>query len=352
MAESFLLYGSYGYTGQLILEHALNDGVRPIIGGRNAAALADQAQRYQLESRVFDVNDKSATVKALTGVRVVLNAAGPFHRTAMPMVRACLQTGTHYLDITGEIDVFEALATQDEAARRANVMLLPGVGFDVVPTDCLAAYLKTRLPDATELVLAFQGLGGFSRGTATTAVENLGRGGAVRRDGRIVAVPAAWKTRTFDFGTRPMLAATIPWGDVSTAYYSTGIGNVEVYAALPPALIKRMRMTRYIGWLLRLQPIQNRIKQRIRAGQPGPDVQTRQKSFSVVWGEVKNASGSRAAARLYTPNGYTLTAMTALRATRHALAGNVKVGFQTPSRAFGADFILQFEGVRREDIVT
>lgn len=350
MADDLLLYGSYGYTGQLILERALNEGLRPILGGRNAAAVADQAKRHQLEPRVFDVGDKAAALKALSGVRAVLNAAGPFHRTALPMVQACLQTGTHYLDVTGEVEVFEALAQQDQAARRENIMLLPGVGFDVVPTDCHAAYLKSRLPDATELVLAFQGLGGLSRGTATTMAEKLGSGGAVRRDGRIVTVPVAWKTRAIDFGARPALTVTIPWGDVSTAYYSTGIGNIEVYTAVPPAMIRQMRMTRYIGWFLRLPPIQKRIKQRIQAGPAGPDPKTRQKSSSVIWGEVRNSSGRRAAARLYAPNGYTLTAMTALRAAQNALAGNAKPGFQTPSRAFGADFILQFEGVRREDV--
>lgn len=348
MTNTFLLYGSYGYTGQLILELALSQGIRPILGGRNASAVTEQAKRHGLESRVFDVADKAAAATALRNIPAVLSAAGPFRQTALPMAQACLETGTHYLDVTGEIDVFETLAQQDQAARRANVMLLPGVGFDVVPTDCVAAHLKSRLPDATQLTLAFQGLGGLSRGTATTALESM-TGGAVRRDGRIVTVPAAWKTGEFDFGKGPRLAVTIPWGDVSTAYYSTGIGNIDVYTAVPPTMIKRMRMTRYLGWILRLPPIQQRIKQRIKAGPPGPDAATRQRSSSVVWGEVRNTSGRRAAARLHTPNGYTLTAMTALRAAQEVVAGKAKPGFQTPSRAFGADFVLQFPGVSRED---
>src|SRR6187402_1304471 len=111
------------------------------------------------------------------------------------MVDACLAERVPYLDITGEIAVFEAAAARDAEAKAAGVVLLPGAGFDVVPSDCLAAHLKRRLPSATSLALAFQVLGGVSRGTATTAVENLARGGMVRRAGKLVAVPAAYKTR-------------------------------------------------------------------------------------------------------------------------------------------------------------
>ncbi len=350
MADNFLLYGSYGYTGTLILDLALRQGIRPLLGGRSAAALAEQARPRGLSYRAFDLSDSAAILGALKSVGAVLNCAGPFHRTALPMVQACLQSGAHYLDVTGEIPVFETLAAQDEAARRAKVMLLPGCGFDVVPTDCLAAHLKSRLPDATELVLAFAGGGGFSRGTATTMIESLNRGGAVRRNGVITTVPTGWKTREIDFGNGPVLTVTIPWGDVSTAFHTTGIGNIEVYTAVPPALIRQMRLSRYIGWLLALPPVQAFLKRRIKAGPPGPSAQTRDKTESRIWGQVRNNAGRTASARLRTPNGYTLTAMTALRAVQETLAGRAKLGFQTPARVFGADFVLQFGGVRREDI--
>ena len=350
MAKTFLLYGSYGYTGGLILELALSQGIKPVLGGRNADALAEQARAHKLEYRAFDLSDPAAAAQQLAGVGAVLNCAGPFHRTAEPMVQACLKTGVHYLDVTGEIAVFESLARLDNAARRANLMLLPGSGFDVVPTDCLAAHLKSRLPDATELILAFQGLGRPSRGTATTAVESMMRGGAVRRDGAITSVPAAWKTKEIDFSDGAIATVTIPWGDVSTAYYSTGIGNIEVYMALPPRMIRQMRMTRYVGWLLALAPVQSYIKRGIKAGPAGPSAKSRKETYSLVWGQATNAAGRRASARLRTPNGYTLTAMTAMRATQRVLAGEIKPGFQTPSLAFGKDFILEFDGVSREDI--
>lgn len=350
MSSNILLYGSYGYTGELVLARALAEGVRPILGGRNATRVAAQAQLHGLEYRAFALDDPKATDNALRDVAVVLNCAGPFARTAPPFAQACLRRRCHYLDITGEIEVFEKLAALDGAARAAGITLLPGCGFDVVPTDCLAAHLKTRLPTATSLLLAFQGLGRVSRGTATTAVENIGRSGAIRRNGKITPVPAAWKTRMIDFGTGPTTAVTIPWGDVATAYHSTGIGNIEVYAALPPTMITQMRLARYLGWLLQTSPFQNYLKRKIQQGPAGPSARSLTEDHSLLHGEARDPSGRTVATRMRTPNGYALTALTALATAREVAAGKAPVGFQTPARAFGANFILRFNGVQRTDV--
>lgn len=266
------------------------------------------------------------------------------------MVDGCLATGAHYLDITGEIAVFEALAARSAEARAAGVMLLPGVGFDVVPSDCLAAHLKRRLPSATRLTLALQASTGLSRGTATTMVENVGRGGAVRQGGRIVSVPAAWKTRTVDFGFGPVPVTTIPWGDVATAYHSTGIPDIEVYAAVPGTLRRLLVLSRRLGWLLTSAPVQRLLKARIQSGPPGPDEAARARGGSTVWGEVVDSESRRATARLSGPEGYTLTALTAVAALARVQAGDVLPGFRTPSGAFGADFVLGIEGVSRQDL--
>ncbi len=245
------------------------------------------------------------------------------------------------------------MAARGGKARAAGIMLLPGAGFDVVPTDCLAAHLKRRLPSATRLRLAFQALGGgISRGTATTMVENVSRGGAVRRGGRIERVPAAWRTRTVDFGfgTRPASVTTIPWGDVSTAYHSTGIPDVEVYTRVPASQRRVMAATRHLGWILGSAPVQRFLKSRIRAQPAGPSDERRERGVSLVWGEVEDDAGGRAVSRMRTPEGYTLTAMTAVAAVGKVLAGHAPAGFQTPSLAYGADWILEMEGVEREDV--
>ena len=350
MSADFLLYGSYGYTGRLIAARALELGLKPLLAGRGADAVRAHAAELGLEHRVFSLDDAAATDAALAETPVVLHAAGPFSRTAAPMAQACLRTRTHYLDITGEIAVFEAVARLGARAKEAGVMLLPGAGFDVVPSDCLAAHLKRRLPSATHLRLAFQALGGVSRGTATTMVENLGKGGAVRRDGRIVPVPPAWKTRTVDLGRGPVAVTTIPWGDVSTAFHSTGIPNIEVYMRMASGQRRAMKASRYLGWLLASAPAQKYLKGRIQASRPGPSDEARARGESRLWGEVEDAEGRRAASRMRTPEGYTLTALAAVEIVRKVLAGGAPAGFQTPSTAYGPDWILEIPGVQREDV--
>jgi short subunit dehydrogenase-like uncharacterized protein len=349
-ATPLVIYGSYGYTGQLIVERALSSGWRPILAGRDASQLRAQAEPLGLPWEPVALDDADALQTLLRDARVVLHCAGPFSRTSRPMADACLATGTHYLDITGEAAVFEALAARDADARRAGVMLLPGVGFDVVPSDCLAAHVARRLPSATHLALAFVGSGRLSRGTATTMIENLDRGGLVRREGALTAVPVAWKTRTIDLGRGPMTAVTIPWGDVATAFHSTGIPNIEVYLALPQARVRALRLTRHLSWLFRMPAVKRALVARVRRGQPGPSPSQRHRGESVLWAEASEPGGRRAVARLRAPEGYTLTALTAVAIARRVLEGQAPVGFQTPSLAYGPDFILSIRGVAREDL--
>jgi short subunit dehydrogenase-like uncharacterized protein len=344
-----LIYGANGYTGALIAQLAAQRGLRPILAGRSRDALAALATPLALEYRIVALEDRAALDAALADVRVALHCAGPFAHTSRPMASACLRTRTHYLDITGEIAVFEALAARDAEARDAGVMLLPGAGFDVVPSDCLAVHLKRRLPSATHLALAFQGSGGMSRGTANTAAENLARGGMVRRNGRLMPVPADYKTRAIDLGRGLVLASTIPWGDVSTAFYSTGIPNIEVYTVFSPAVRRLLAASQYLRPLLESYPAQRLIKRLIRRLPPGPSDAERARGLSLLWGEVADDRGARCVSRLRTPEAYTLTALTALAIAEKALAGQAPAGFQTPARAYGAGLILEMPGVTRED---
>jgi len=350
MTATVLLYGATGYTGRLIAEMAAAAGVQPILAGRDGPGVEALAGRLGLPARSFSLEDPRAVAHGLDGVHVVLHCAGPFARTSAPMASACLATGTHYLDITGEIEVFEQLAAHDAHARSGGVMLLPGVGFDVVPSDCLAAHLARRLPGATHLMLALSGGGRLSRGTLTTMIENQHRGGMARRDGRLVSVPAAWRSRTIDFGRGPRTAVTIPWGDVSTAWYSTGIPDIEVYVAVPAALRAAMVASRHLGWLLGRRWVRNLQLRRVRRGPAGPSARQLEHGRSTIWGRVEDAAGRSASALLHGPDGYLLTARSALAIVRRVLDGDAPIGFQTPSRAYGPDFVLSIEGVSREDL--
>ena len=349
--NNLLLYGANGYTGKLIIQRCLEVGLKPILAGRNAEQIRQLSEQYGLEQRVFELRDESKIIEGLKGVNVLIHAAGPFMHTAKPMVEACLKTKTHYLDITGEIEVFELCASYDKKAKDAGIMVMPGSGFDVVPSDCLAVHLKNRLPDADSLQLAFAGLGGgVSRGTAKTVIENLGRGGAVRKNGKITVVPNAHKTMTIDFGAIKMLCATIPWGDVSTAWRSTGIPNIEVLTGVNEKMASMMKLSNSFSWLLKTGLVKGILRSRINSGPPGPSDEKRKKAKSYMWGKVSNPSGKTCESLLQTPEGYTLTALTSVACAQKILRGIYKTGYRTPAMAYGADFILEIEGCERRDV--
>lgn len=347
--SNFMIYGATGYTGSLIAREAVRRGLRPILAGRSTKNVIALAGEIGLDYRIFALDPPEAIGEGIRGVHTLLNCAGPFSKTAPFLSEACIRGGINYLDITGEAGILEALAARDGDARASGITLLPAVGFDVVPSDCLALHLKHRLPTATRLVLAFQSGGRLSRGTALTALERADNGGLVRENGILRVVPTAWKTRVFDFGNGAVRAISIPWGDVATAFRSTGIPNIEVYLAAPWALRTGARMSRWFGWLLSSRWVQSRLRKRIMARPPGPSEAERRHNRCVFWAEVTDDAGRTAVAREQTPDGYDLTVQTALAAVVRVLAGGVSPGFRTPAMAFGPDFILEFDGVTRID---
>jgi len=343
-----MLYGATGYTGRLALTAAIERGERPIVAGRNPKSVGELAKRFDLEHRVLDLADSSGLRRGLIDVAAVLHCAGPFAWTSAAMVEACLATGTHYLDITGEIDVFEAIHALDASAQAAHSVLIPGVGFDVVPTDCLAARLAAELPDPARLDLAFHADGGsVSRGTMKSMVERMPKAGAVRRGGRIVPVPLAWDQREIEFGCGRRWAMTIPWGDVSTAFHSTGIGDVQVYAGASPAAIERARRLRALAPVVGLKPVKRLAQWLIGKRVTGPDKATRDKARTYLWGRVENARGRGVTATFDTPEGYGFTAMAAVDAALRVARGDVAPGAKTPSIAFGAGYVESLPGVSK-----
>ncbi len=344
---SWMIYGANGYTGELAAREAVRRGLKPVLAGRSAEALEKLGAELDLPVRVFGLDDAGKLKAGLDGIDLVLHCAGPFSATCTPMLDACLATGTHYLDITGEIGVFEHCHQQDARAKTAGIVVLPGAGFDVVPTDCLAAQLKRELPEARSLVLAFEAGGGPSPGTAKTSVEGLGKGGRARLGGRVQRVPLAWKVRYFERDGEQRLAMTIPWGDVYTAHVSTGIPDIEVYMAVPPATVKRLRRLRLLGPLLGLGPVQALLKRQVEKRVKGPSEKTRGKTGCVVWGEATDAEGRVLRRRLRTPNGYELTVTASLGIVQRLLEGERPAGgYYTPSLLMGPDYVLGLPGVQ------
>jgi len=223
------------------------------------------------------------------------------------------------------------------------------VGFDVVPTDCLAASLAEDVPEATTLDIAIMSTGGWSGGTLKTAVSQLGQGGLVRREGHLRRVPPGWATRTVDFGDRSRTVMTIPWGDLATAAHSTGIPNITTYAAMPRLGRRLLRGSRHVQGLLATAPVQALLRAVVDQLDPGPSAEARRRGRSAVWASVRAPNGTRRTARLHGPEAYTLTARTAVAAVERVLEGSVAPGFHTPATAFGPPFATDIEGVERRD---
>jgi len=348
--KNFLIYGSYGYTGNLIVEQAVKEGLKPLLAGRDEKQLRAQAEKFGLEYRAFSIEDSAALDSALLEVEAVLHCAGPFVLTFRQMAEACIRTKRHYVDISGEIEGFEALAAMDEEAQRAGIMLLPGGGFDVVPSDCLIAHVAEKLVNATHLELYIKLIGSsVSRGTARSGIENSHRQGRIRRDGKIVDVPNVWDTKSVNFEHVPTRVISVGWGDVSTAYYSTGIPNVTTYMSFPKGMVNLMRLTRYLGFLIYSRPAKNYTKWLIgKLIVSGPSRKQNESGFSLLIAEVTDGKKT-VRAKLRTPEPYYLTSLTAVEIMKRIISSDYKTGFQTPSKAYGADFILQFTRVSREN---
>lgn len=340
----WLLYGAYGYTGRLIVERAIERGLRPVLAGRDPEATRGLAEASGLEWRAFALEAERPPREEIQDMRLVLNVAGPFSATWRPVLEACLDSGCSYLDITGEIDVLEAMQELDERADIAGVHVIPAVGFDVVATDCAAAMAAGRLEEATELDVAFHVSGGPSRGTARTTLERLGVGGAVRRMGHIESVPIGSIRQTIRFSDRTRLGVAIPWGDVSTAYRSTGIPNIRVFATLPRGIPAAARVFEAALGIPGVRRIAEWATDLIVSG---PGRRELADGHARVRAEVGDGTGRTAAVELVTPNAYALTAMAAVAAVERVLSRAVRPGpgVHTPSCAFGADFVTGLPGV-------
>ena len=343
--KSWLIYGANGYSGELIAREAAKRGMKPILAGRDREKIEALARELDLPFRVFALHDVAAIRRELEGIAFVLHCAGPFRHTSAPMVEACLAAKCHYLDITGEVPVFEAVMAQHAVAAERGVTLLPGVGFDVVPSDCLAARLAEKLPNATDLVLAFYTPGGIlSRGTMKTMVEGLGEGGAIRRDGKIVRVPTLFDVKEIPFSIGSRSAMTIPWGDVSTAFHTTGIPNIRVYYSTSPKRIRRLRWSSAFLPLTRLSIVQRFLQKRADR-QQGPNAAARERGKVYLYGRVSRADGSEVSATMTTPDGYALTVLSSLAIVERFLVEELPHGSFTPARLFGSHFAESLPGV-------
>lgn len=350
MRGRILIYGGTGYTGRLIAEHARNLRRAPVIAGRTAHRVQALAEELAIAGRVAAPDEPQAIDEALGDIDVLINAASPFARTARPLIEACLRTGTHYLDITGELPIFQDAARYDGPARERGIMIMPGVGLGIVASDCLALHVAARVPNAKYLRMAVLRPDSFSRGSVRSALGLSNSHVTIRRNGRLISVPVGRLQRAFDYGDGRRESVAVSWADVFTAYYSTGIRNIEAYFEANLASRVLYQLGAGVADTLRLPPVERWLDAVVRALPDGPSAQQRQRERCVIVAEAEDSWRQRSCARLETPDGYSFTAEAATEIATRAARGDFRPGFQTPAGVYGADLVLEFKGTRREEL--
>ncbi len=331
VSKQWILYGAYGETGQFISTHAVALGLQPILAGRDPVRLTELANKLGLEHRVTMLDDPDQLDALLADATLVINCASPFAWSAMPMVDACLRTNTHYLDLSGEFRALQAVLDRDAEARACGVLLLPGAGFDVIPTDCVALRLHEALPTGDRLELGIVTGLTLTRDTVARMLDVLAAGPLVRRKGELVRLSEP-SSRSIVFNRQPVPCVSLAWGDLSTAFHSTGIPNISVY----------VQTLEHRG-----APISDldRLAELLRANL---DIETpRVPGRGGVWGRLVNRDGERAEATLDLPDSLSFTATATCEIACRILEDQLSdpVGATTPSRLLGSQFVLDLPGV-------
>lgn len=346
----WMIYGATGYTGQLVAEEAVRHGHAPILAGRNEEKLRALGKRLGLKYMAFGLDDVKRIAEAIANVDLVYHSAGPFTHTSNAMIRACLATHTHYVDITGEIGVLENTLAYDEAARKIGIALIGGVGFDVIPTDCLARHVAERLPGATQLEIGIMALADLSAGTVQSMMETIPHGVLVRRSGKLQSQSFGAGARQVQTPLGERWAMPIPWGDVATAYRSTGIPNISTYMVWPRPMILATRLSSpLLRGFLSIPPLRRAAQSLAGRLLHGPSAAAREANRAYAWARASDAHGGSVEAWIETAEGYQFTALAAIPVVERVLADRPS-GAITPSLAWGADFVLEIEGSRRFEL--
>jgi len=351
--SEWMIYGATGFTGELVVAEAVQRGHRPLLAGRSAARLAPLADKYGLPLVAFALTDAAALANAVAQVKLVYHCAGPFVETAQPMIQACLQAGVHYLDITGEIPVYQYLFAQQADPRSAAITAISGVGYDLIPSDGLLRYVADQVPAPTHaqiVIGAFESSGGnlgISAGTAKSLVGlSATLGMVVRRDNQLVPHwPDSRRFRTLD-GDKSALA--IPWGDVEMGYHTAAIPNITCYLTLPRLTQLGMQMSVLTAPLLKLKAVRSAADRLLERVFKGPSADSRAHDRTTLYARVWNAQGEMAQAWMETAEGYRFTALAAPLVVERVLR-DPPHGICSPAGALGADFALSIAGTKRYD---
>lgn len=346
-----LIYGAYGYTGKGITRLAADYGITPVLAGRNAEKLKAFADEVGYDYITLSLDDNHARiVEVLRGFELVMHIAGPYTYTAKPMIDAVLKTGTHYVDLTGENHVIQQQLDRHEQFLEAGIMVMPAVGFDVVPTDCLNYYVATKIDEPTLLQLVINGEyssaegASVSRGTLKSGIEMLSRPLKMRRDGQMVEVSQP-RVMTREINGTERKLVQIPWADMITSWVSTGVPTIEIYQ------IQTEELPGWVLWLVQREWGKNLLIWLVDNFFPkGPPPEAQEKRKTQLIATATNQRGDSVSAEMITPEPYLLTFHSSLIIARRIIDGEWEAGFQTPAKVYGPDLALEIPGVTRRDL--
>lgn len=331
MKTKALIYGAGGYTAGLVIEAAIKKGLSPVLAGRSQRTAAI-AEKYSLESRIFSLKGAESIDENLKDIAVVVNLAGPFAVTQKPLIAACLRQNCHYLDIAGEAPEFQLVASFSDEAEASNVMLMPGAGFGVVPTDAAAWILKQKLPDATHLVIGFATEGGVSKGTLKTVIKDICKPGHQREEGKLIPAKPGSKKLQFEVGEKRFKTVLNPWrGDIFSAGFSTEIPNIQTFSNYPGPLVFMMKNP----WLFGRFTRSNFMQWLISKAPAGPKEKERFRGSTYVYAKANNPSGESVEIKLKGEEAYAFTGHSVAAIMDQVLQGKWKAGYQSPAQVYG-----------------
>ena len=349
--SKILIYGAYGFVGKEISRLAKEKGLNPVLAGRNKKKIQDLASALKLDYLVFSLSEVDKVEKHISDFDIIMNCAGPYIETFKPIVKVCIKNNTHYLDLSGEIPVYEAIYNMArDSSMQSRAMLISGIGFDVAPTDCLALHLKENFESGSKLTIAFKsdGPAGLPPGTIKTMVSLIPYGNWIRKEGSMIRPNKGIETKLIQFTSEPVKSLRITWGDLFTAYHSTGIPNIEVYASFPKMTIMQLKFIDAFRSILSRPRILNFLSRTLKGGSTE---EQRKKTKMYIYAELSNAQGERVICRMNGPEGgFVWTSRLAVEALLLINSGVYKSGYQTPASAFGSDFGVKIEGVSRGEI--
>jgi short subunit dehydrogenase-like uncharacterized protein len=327
-----MIYGATGYTGSLASEYAKSIGLEFIIAGRTTLKLQQLASSLNVLYRKLDVLDSPAHIdSSLKDIAVLLNCAGPFHRTARPLMEACIRNGVHYLDIAAELDSYEHAGELNKEAKNAKVMLMPGCGGSVAMLGCLAMHVVKRLNSPISIDIALHVAGPVSRGSAISAQE----GAIITKPrlvlGRKVEQEDSQGSKEFDFGDGRgyVECSPIVLPDLITLWKATGISNIRTFVHMFRAVFPSGDFAKF---------------------STGPVAEERMANPYHAAVSIAAEDGTLRRAALHTVNGYSFTSIASIEAARQVMAGKFVLGFQTPVEVFGSEFVECVEGSIIEDL--